>query len=272
MIGQDALIGSIRNYGWPEIKTFVNSVERCGYSGDKIMFVENVEITAMERLHNLGWTLVHVIADPSQNYGTGRHIPVLEFLRDNPYNYVIYCDVRDLVFQSDPAAWLKEHLAPHELIGASECLRIRDEGTNQSWIVGGLGQAVLNTLWDQDILCAGTIAGTWRAVVDLLTAICQLSRDFSGWGFDQAYVNYLLREPYFKDMTRIAKMEEGFIATCSWFLSGPERFTDKYTDEVPIFDTVTNVVRAPETHAPFAIVHQYDRGGGWEWRMAERFK
>jgi len=267
----DVLIGSIKGYGWEEIRPFVVSVDRSGYGGEKVMFTENVTLDATDRLRAYGWQLRPVTADVAQDYGTARHIPVLEFLRTRSYRYVLYCDVRDLVFQADPVPWLVAHLAPHTLIGASECLRIRDEPTNRHWILTTLGQDALTRLLDEPVLCAGTIVGARHAVIELLAMTCELAMSASGWGYDQAYVNHLLRQPPLAAVTRIPRMREGFIATCSWFLSGPERFTGMYTDEAPVFDIENGRVCAPGTLEPFAILHQYDRDGRWTRRIRERY-
>lgn len=268
----DVLIGSIKGYGWHEIEPFVVSLARTSYQGEKVMFTEAITLEAQGKLTGYGWTQVEVAADRTQDYGTARHIPVLKLLANGEWRYVVYCDVRDLVFQADPTLWLAEHLAPHALVGASECLRIADEPTNQGWIQRTLGPDVLSHLLEEPILCAGTIVGTRAAVTDLLATICELSRHISGWGYDQAYLNYLLRTTRYASHTTIPAMREGFIATCSWFLSGPERFVGRYTDEAPVFDLEAGVVRAPHTLAPFAILHQYDRGGGWDRIIREKYR
>ncbi len=270
----DVVIGSVRGYGWPEMETFIASVELSGFAGDRIMFTEDVAPELLNKLRLLGWTVMPTHTEPGQDYGTARHIPVLEFLRATEYRYVVYCDVRDVVFQTDPTVWLEHNLedTPWQLACASECLRICDQETNQGWIRSTFGEEILQKLMKENILCAGTIAGTHAAVSKLLSLFCELGREVSGWGFDQAFLNYLVRVPPMREITTVPRMREGFIATCSWFLSGPERFTGLYTDEVPVFDTESCLVRAPITLKPFAIVHQYDRGFGWDRIMRERYK
>ena len=267
----DAVLGAIKGYGWDTIRTFVGSIERSGFVGERVMFVEDIAPDALERLQALGWTLVPVQADRSQNYGTARHVPVHDWLGAHDYRYVIYCDVRDSVFQRDPVPWLEKHLAPAQLIGPSECLLIKDQETNYGWIAQGLGRRAADWLCDYEVLCCGTIVGTGRRVFDVLDEMCVLSRNVSSWGLDQAYFNFRLRVQPLLAIMRIPLMLEGFIATLSWFLSGPERFVGKYTDDAPVFDVQDGLVRAPGSLVPFCIVHQYDRGGGWDRIMQEKY-
>lgn len=267
----DVLIGLIRDYTWEHISTFVNSVERSGYRGQKVMFVCNVKGDVIARLYDLGWIMIPFTPDPSQDFGTSRHIPVLAFLKENSFRYVIYCDARDLVVQTDPIPWLEANL--HEgLIGASECVRIGDQSTNLGWIQKTVGPGIADALRQEDVLCAGTIVGSCKPVIDLLNDICILSQKTSGWGYDQAYINYLLRVTPFKEMTKVPRMREGFIATCSWFLSWPRIWDSLRTDESPDFDLSTATVYRPGTKEPFCILHQYDRDGEWDKAIRRKYE
>jgi hypothetical protein len=259
---QDVIVTTVANYGWPEIMAFIVSVERSGFSGDKVMFMQNVTQDAQDRLRSKGWTLIEVVADPSQSYATARHIPVRDFLKDNieRYRYVLYVDVRDAVFQSDPSLWLENNLSPAEIIGPSECMLIKHQPTNSEWIRNTLGQEVLDWLGEYDVLCCGTIVGTIKAVSYVVEKMCEYAAKISGWGYDQAYFNYLLRIPPLKEVTREVNMSSGFIATCSWYLSCYEAVWKPWVNDVwPIFDKENAVVYTPGSDVVFPILHQYDR-------------
>ncbi len=270
-MSDDVLIGSIKNYSWEHIRTFVVSVDRSRFQGKKVMFTEDIQIDAKWALRGFGWEQVEVISDPNQDYGTARHIPVLDYLKRNPYRHVIYCDVRDVIFQSDPVEWMENHLAPKELIGASECVLLKDQSTNMGWLQRTMGPLNADALKGEDVLCAGTIVGCGGAVILLLDDICRMSRNISGWGYDQAYLNYLLRDPAYRNITSIPRMGEGFIATCSWFLSWPRIWENLRTDESPDFDLASATVYKPGTKEPFCIVHQYDRDQEWDKAIRSKY-
>ena len=215
----DVVIGTIKNYGWPEVMPFALSLERCGFIGNKVMFIENISSYCKERLTALGWTLKEVASDSSQSYATARHIPVSDFLNENKdkFRYVLYVDVRDAVFQSNPSIWLENNLKENELVGPSECVLIKDQDVNSRWIKETLGEEIEKSLGNSDVLCCGTIVGGIEPVRYVIQKMCELSKNISGWGYDQAYFNYLTRISPLKEVTRILKMKDSFIATVSWF-------------------------------------------------------
>jgi hypothetical protein len=270
---QDVVIGTIKNYGWDEIAPFTLSLERSGFTGDKVMFVENITPQAQEKLIQLGWQLKQVVADSTQSYATARHLPVRDFLAENQeeYRFVLYIDVRDAVFQSDPSAWLQSHLAPDELVGPSECILIRDQDVNSRWINETMGEDTERWLGDFDVLCCGTIIGGARTVAKVIASMCAKSMIVSGWGYDQAYFNYLLRISPLKEVTRVLKMREGFIATCSWFMSEPWKWAPHLIDESPVFDRDRVLVCVPGSDAPFPILHQYDRDLWWKTAIERKY-
>jgi hypothetical protein len=268
----DVVIGTIMNYGWPEVMTFALSLERSGYSGKKVMFIENISSYAKERLSALGWILKEVIADKSQSYATARHIPVSEFLNENKNNfrYVLYVDVRDAVFQSNPSIWLENNLKTTELVGPSECVLIKDQDVNSRWIKETLGEEIEKFLGEHEVLCCGTIVGGIEPVAYVIEKMCEFSKNISGWGYDQAYFNYLTRISPLKEVTRILKMNEGFIATVSWFLCDAWKWKPFLIDEEPIFDGQNILVRSPGSNEPYPIFHQYDRN--YQWKAAVEAK
>lgn len=270
---QDVVVTTVKNYDWPEIMPFAVSLDRSGFIGTKIMFIENVTQKAKDKLNHYGWTLVDVVADPAQSYATARHIPVVEYLLEHgdDYRFVLYIDVRDAVFQSNPSIWLENHLVPDELVGPSECVLIKNQNVNSRWIRETMGEDVEKWLGEYDVCCCGTIVGTTAAVLEAVTQMCEMSKKLSGWGYDQAYFNYLIRISPLKELTRVLKMKEGFIATCSWFLCDPELWKPFLIDDVPVFDHKNVLVYVPGTTTPFPILHQYDRNSFWARAIQEKY-
>lgn len=269
----DVVIGTIKNYGWPEVMPFALSLERCGFIGNKVMFIENISSYCKERLTALGWTLKEVASDSSQSYATARHIPVSDFLNENKdkFRYVLYVDVRDAVFQSNPSIWLENNLKENELVGPSECVLIKDQDVNSRWIKETLGEEIEKSLGNSDVLCCGTIVGGIEPVRYVIQKMCELSKNISGWGYDQAYFNYLTRISPLKEVTRILKMKDSFIATVSWFFCDAWKWKEFLVDETPVFDGNNITVRTPDNSELFCIFHQYDRNYQWKNAIEQKY-
>ena len=270
---RDLVLATVANYGWAEMMAFVVSLDRSGFSGEKVMFIQNVTTDAQDRLRAKGWTLIDVVADSSQSYATARHIPVRDYLQQHKdeFRFVIYVDARDAVFQSDPTIWLENNLYPAEIIGPSECMLIKNQPTNSEWIRNTLGQEVLDWLGEHDVLCCGTIVGVQKAVSFVIDKMCELSEKVSGWGYDQAYFNYLLRISPLNEVTREVRMSDGFIATCSWYLSCPAHWAPWVNDVWPNFDRDKVMVCAPSTDVAYPILHQYDRDSWWSEAIQRKY-
>jgi hypothetical protein len=51
---KDVVIGCITNYTFEKIKLFVNSIDRSGFTGHKVMIVYNVPKSTVDELQNRG--------------------------------------------------------------------------------------------------------------------------------------------------------------------------------------------------------------------------
>lgn len=153
-----------------------------------------------------------------------------------------------------------------KIFGASEFILYKNEFCNPEWIRKLYGEAQLAALQDEEVVCAGTIAGESDAVHRLVTRIYESSTD--RFGDDQAALNVLLRTE-FKEEMRIPQVEEGFILTAGWWLIG----NCNGNPDQPIGRNSLLVKNPPELRdgvaypcglkTPFAIVHQYERGNAW---------
>jgi hypothetical protein len=272
----DLIVSAVQNYGWPKLRAYANSLARCGFEGTKLMFVENVAQDCQENLRSLGFDVRPFSTKglPSARRGqklafcNARYIPVIEFLKQNDFRYVIWTDTRDLVFQSNPSDWLDAHGAP--LVAAGECWSIKGlpPSPNDTWVKYVATPEDYAWIREQEALCSGTIAGDTQTVLALMERMLDVSYAVDQvWGIDQGVYNCVVRQSPFKEVLRVPRMAEGFIATCSAFR------TDSFAsgvatlslliDEQPRFDRKNGVVRAPRTDAEFCIFHQYDRDDIW---------
>src|ERR1039457_3146432 len=150
----DAVIGVVFDYDWATLRNYAVSLSRCGFEGEKLLFVDRITDEARTNLLRLGFTLVdyhvpEIIRDKkcgSQQdsaawgfFGRWRFLPVIDYIkaRGGGFRFILWFDVRDVLFQTDPAAWLEENLRGAKLVGAAEGYTIDRKSTrlNSSHLV-----------------------------------------------------------------------------------------------------------------------------------------
>src|ERR1700692_2432011 len=135
----DLIIGVLKNFSWEPVKAYALSLSRSGFKGTKLMCVNGINDELRRNLKTLGFVLVD-FTEPEATFGwsfaVSRYAPAIEYVKRHlaDLRYVIWGDVRDLVFQTDPSIWLEKHMAPQRLLGCSEGVMIYDEVTNDSWV------------------------------------------------------------------------------------------------------------------------------------------
>ena len=271
----DVVLSVIKDYNWQQVMPYAVSLSRSGFKGTKLMFVQNIGADARENLTRLGFKLIDfTTSDRERLFWTTRYEPALQYMLMNMdrHRYVIWADVRDLVFQSNPSVWLENNLRPHKLVAASECIHIKDEAINTGWVRQTYGEEGLTWLGEHEVCCGGTIAGNADVVYDFLGTVHDALLSTKVPIIDQSVVNYTLRVSPFKDIARIPRMAEGWAATCSWFLSSEGDFSRFWTDQSPVFDKQTGLVKDPQRGNPFPILHQYDRDWSWKVLIEEKYK
>ena len=272
----DLVLGVVQNYDWPQLRAYAVSLTRSGFSGTKLLFVNNISTPARLHLTQLGFTLIDFFCDDRDGFIIrGRFKPVVEFLKEkyHVFRYIIWTDVRDVVFQTNPSTWLEEHLSPHKLLGAKECWKIKDEGFNNRWARETAPEAY-EGLREEDACCGGTLAGDAMWMTMILDKIYKIVSD-NPQANDQGALNYLLRTPTFKEVTRVPRMEEGFAVMAAAFHTPTfNSYVDAsipLTDDAPLFDKENGIILAPNSNIPFSIVHQYDRDKEWIPIIEEKY-
>ena len=258
---KDLIIGSIKDYDEHDVRQFIHSLTRTGYTGDRIMFADNLTPAAHIKLRKYGFQIKHGRNGDHRDFlERERFYEPIAFLKRHAaqYRYVIWCDVRDLVFQTNPSTWFEHHAGDHKLFGAGECVLIRNQSLNDWWVARGFDHDTHRWLRNEQVCCGGTLAGTADVMLDALSKVLELTVNGVN---DQAALNYVLRTSPFKEIMTVPKMAEGFCCTCSQFLSSGDD-GGVLTDEVPVFNKSDGVVYTPDGKTPFSIVHQVDRSGG----------
>jgi hypothetical protein len=273
----DAVIGVGINYSWFDLKNYAVSLDRCGFQGRKILFVHKITDASRKALLHLGFELVEYT--PSKVVVVDRFKVLHDWLeKEQPsLRYVMLCDTRDVVFQSDPTAWFEKNAGTAKIFATSEFINFKNESCNPFWVEQLFGRKVLQQLQDEEVICAGTICGEVDAVKRLALRIYQCSTDRHG--DDQAALNYLLRTE-FKDEMRVPAPEDGFVLTVGWYLIGttPEKLSqgDKAVGERSNLRSAPPTLRGGvaypyKSDIPYCVVHQYERGNQWAPSITQRY-
>jgi hypothetical protein len=269
----DCVIGTGKGYGWASFKNYAVSLSQSGFRGRKVLLVCDITDVARDTLTKLGFELVEY-KSTGNNTVIERFRVLREWLRYNKSSirYIIHCDVRDCVTQTDPSPWMEKQTA--KLFGASEAILYKNEFCNPSWIKKLYGQETLDTLQNEEVICAGTIAGEADAVYRIVSRIYESCTD--RFGDDQAALNVLLRTEFKEDM-RIPSIGEGFILTAGWWLIGncngnPDQPIGRNSMLVTEPPQLKDGVAYPYgSDTPFCIVHQYERGNAWAPKISARY-
>ena len=289
----DVFCGVMTGYNYEMILPWVNSIEKSGFNGLKVIILYVAQSTTVQKLINRGWLVLCfeklnqqnlVVYNESgnnynpPNYLTGKkfHICVDRFyhlwffLSKLPSHikkrcrYLTSTDVRDIVFQSNPFTWLSENLdlnnTNKRIVAITESITYENETTFSAMnLTDCYGSTMFEYMKKNLIYNAGTMAGEFNTMVDLFLQIYMLSMggNLKFLQPDQAAYNILLSLSPFKDITLFIKSEDGWAAqlgTC-W---PHKQFEGKIIEPFPILDNNTQLL-CTSKNKPFVIVHQYDR-------------
>lgn len=283
---RDVVIGASSGYSFDQIKYWINSLDRCGFEGQKAVLLGNGTTQVAKELAARGYVVLtdgcgeepwgyrylkpnFVDADMSVE----RFHLISRFLSaagGEKYRYVIAVDVRDAVFQHDPSRWLDQHMGDKKLVVASEGLRYADEEWNRGSMLEAFGADVFSKMSHRLVWNAGTFAGEHAFVRELCDEVYKRSIERNAQYSDQAAMNVLLSSEPFAAATLF---ESGELA---WACQGgtmidhgtdPD-YAKKYRGVRPLLDG--DIVRT-SAGKPFCIVHQYDRSTEWTKQLQSKY-
>lgn len=250
-----AIIGCITKYGVDDIKPYVNSIAKSGFTGKKIMLVYDVPEATTQFLNDSGWEVYE--GQLQQHIIVQRFHDVSQLCNLLDDDVLIWTDVKDVIFQQDPTEWLAKNMKK-PILATSEAITFKDE----EWAVVNAGTSFpeeWESLQHKPSYCAGTIVGQREYIRDLFNEIYRWSLTTSNPSqlSDQAAYNVLINLKHFENDVQFVKQNEGLVVHMgvSWI----KRYT--HTDkllETPPFVSVDWTVTSEKSDT-FCIVHQYDR-------------
>ena len=282
---KDLIIGNATNYEWDDIKYWINSIKKSGFSGDVILVASNISKETIDIVKQKGAVpFLYGKETPEGDYKLeSNNIPhVARFFymwnaihsRKERYRYIITTDTRDVVFQKNPSEWIENNIGQKRLIASSEGMRYKNEPWGNQNLLDAFGPFFHNALKDELIYNVGTVAGTHDYVESLMLMIFQLSVNRPIPIVDQATFNFIINTYPYIDDTLFTKNDDGWSIQLGTTIKSVEsgsgdlgkifgentskliQYQMLYEDTHPVIED--NIIKNKEGII-FTIVHQYDR-------------
>lgn len=278
---KDLIIGCSTNYNWDTLKYWVNSINKCGFEGDKVMILMNCDLDTYQRIADSGFKIIGFGTDDNKNLVYNSDIPVhverflhiFNYLKDNEYRFVITTDVKDVIFQRNPVEYI-EKLLPSwnmNLIFSSESIKYKDEGWGSDNLYHTFGKYFYDIFKEKEIYNVGVLAGYWESMRDISSMIFQMSLNRPIRIVDQAVFNFMVSQEPYQTTSIYTKSEDGWACQLGTTMD-PEKI-DKFRpyllENTPIEED--GIVKT-STGNEYYIVHQYDRVPGLKEKIEEKYR
>jgi hypothetical protein len=290
-----AVMASVYGYTPEQIKPWMESLKSTGFKGKVFVVVYNPDgEELLKYLKDNGVFTFIAQLNGETNMATQRFLQYQEILKSeyaNDVEAVIATDIRDVIFQLDPAGWLNNNIQDYELIATSEGVTFRHEDWGGEALETHFGKDMFLKFADKETICSGIIAGKKESMIKLCETVYELaffSQD-PGAFIDQIFYAIAIYEIY-RDITKIVPATENWCANLGTLKAIPEnmplwstasrsthhsferirsikKFQDALLCKVP--KMVSGFVFA-DNGKPFTIVHQYDRYQPWKEILEEK--
>jgi len=270
---KDLIVGCATNYDWSKLKYWVNSINRSGFEGDKVLILMNCDKDTVKKISDSGFSIIAFNQDTEGNlsYNSNmmvhveRFFHIYQLLKDNEYRYVITTDVKDVVFQRNPSKWLEENLAEgvEDLVFSSESMRYKDEPWGNQNLLETFGPQIYEDFKTNTIFNVGVLAGHGFAMKDLMLNIFASCVHRPIKICDQSTFNFLISQHPYLSTSMYTKSEDGWACQLGTTAdpSKIEQFRPFLLEPSPKMEG-DKVLTSQGIE--YIIVHQYDRVPEWK--------
>jgi hypothetical protein len=275
---RDLIIGCSTNYDWSKLKYWVNSINRSGFEGDKVLILMNCDKNTVDKLIEEKFTLIGFNKDENENLvhqsslpvHTERFLHIYNFLKDRDYRYVITTDVKDVVFQKNPIEFLEKECVNKNLVFSSESIRYKDEPWGDNNLKETFGPYVYEQFKNEEIFNVGVLAGHGYAIRDLALNIFLSCINRPIPICDQSTFNVMISRNPYNSLSKYTRSEEGWAAQLGTTgdPSKSSQFDPVLLEPKP---KLKDGLITTSTGKEFYIVHQYDRVPDMRKVIEEKF-
>ncbi len=263
------VIGAINHHEWPVVAPWIKSLRKTSFTGRVILVTyEDVAENVKAHMRHHGVEIVEARMEISVNRGRFKDFAaILESIPSD--TCVIATDVRDVVFQEDPAnlASLLDVSKNKELVVSSEGWRYHDSEWNLATLRKVFPDHEARMLYEE-VYCSGVIVGTAGALKQLSERIWDISKSAPSFNGDQVAMNIALREPAFINQTRFLTVQDGriFHARATWL----RHKQGGSTLGEPKFSKLSGLAYKVD-EKPVSILHQYTESTAERTRVLLRY-
>lgn len=272
-MAKNLIIGAFSGYNYNQLKPWVESIDSCGFKGDKVMVVGDASDETCIELVKHGFEL-HVMPKINAPIHVARFWSIYDFLYHNgsKYDIVVTTDVKDVYFQRDPCKWISNNMGDKSLVAGSESMRYKDEPWGNENLFQTYGPDVYHRFKDNTIYNVGTFGGKSDYVRDMCFNIFTNAINRPIPIVDQAVYNVLLNTQPYKDSVFFTDQEDGWAVQLGTTgdPSKMDQFRPFLTEPEPIFDYDNKIITTTD-YIPHCIVHQYDRVPKWKNLVMEMY-
>lgn len=268
----DIIVGAIDSYSWDQIRPWITSIKRTGFSGEIWLVVYRIDRYVIQKIEEEGVYVYEVGHDPflqpiahnqfgptqAHNLRFFHFWELMERLDMKKYRYVITTDVRDVIFQTNPSIWLHNNLTDlDKFIAPSEGIVYEQEEWNAQNMKDGYGSVVWDLWMSKQVACnVGTIAARAEFFPALAFMIYSMTTGRS-YPSDQSSFNVIAHRILPTDCW-VVPMQRGWAAQIGTTLDPTKPWLhERLNEPAPIIDA-DKTVRTVDAK-PFVIVHQWDR-------------
>jgi hypothetical protein len=262
-----------RTYGWEHFVTHVVSLESAGFQGTKVLLVQNIDTSIRDKFIEHGYTLIGF--EEGEPFWTTRHNPLVSFLKDNyqRFRYLIWADVRDLVFQTNPITWLLNNLKePNRIVAVSKGVSFTAQPINGLWLRQVVGEDKYSSMQHETVYSYGVTAGYADSMYSMFCSIKDTLYSSKENLIDQAVFNYVLRQEPFRGITFVPRYELGFASSLHCFLIPSTTLAPGHTRNEPMPVLSDGLIYPEGKDTPFSIVHHHDADARWLEAVQNRYK
>jgi len=258
---KNLIIGAAHNYEYDAIKFWINSINRSGFDGDKVLILFDGTQELIDAVLAQGFVVKNIPMNKDMAVHVLRFLSIYDHIHVNEHLYdnVITTDVRDVVFQYDPMIWLNKNLIDgKELVVSSECLRYKDEPWGNNNLMETYGPFIYERFKNNVIFNVGILAGKAALIKDLCLTIVLNCVNRPVKICDQAVFNITIQNEIYAKQTYFARVADGWAANLGTLADERKmhHFRPNLLELEPIF--VDNELRT-YNNKKICVVHQYDR-------------
>jgi hypothetical protein len=241
------ILGAACGYKTELLEPFCKSLRR-NYQGNCILIVNPLteeEDKFFESYNIMTYELESPMPDPRE-IQVDRYYYYKECLEQfEEADQILICDIRDVMFQDDPFKFRTSY----DLEFFKEPCLFKNCSANFPWVGGIYGQAGMQLVQNEFIICSGTTMGSYAGIMNYCdTMITEMERIRATGrplyqGEDQPIHNFLVYSKTFRSYTM--------------FANGEGAITTVHHQQQLTFDRKGQLLN--KNNEPVPVIHQWDR-------------